>query len=207
MHHAQALSLDPVEPRRRQRQPARVRQTDALDHKRRDLRRQQAQAGLGQAELRLVISQRNITDARQTKATAQHRALQHHDHHLGHGFNFLQQGAERAVQRLQLRLVAGAEQVFHVRPGTEMPGRAADHQRAHLIVQLRQHRAQFIDHLQAHRVAALRTVEGDVQHTVMGFEQQGVHGFFPGRVPISLQMMPSMISSAPPPIDTRRISR
>src|SRR5690606_34505602 len=31
--------------------------------------------------------------------------------------------------------------------------------------------------------------------------------FLPGRMFISLQMMPSMISSAPPPIDMRRVSR
>jgi hypothetical protein len=51
-----------------------------------------------------------------------------------------------------------------------------------------------------------------VQHAVMRLQQQvwqtGRSSFlFPGRMPISLQMMPSMISSAPPPIDTRRTSR
>jgi hypothetical protein len=36
-----------------------------------------------------------------------------------------------------------------------------------------------------------------------------VVGFFflPGKIPISLQMIPSMISSAPPPIESRRVSR
>ena len=101
----------------------------------------------------------------------------------------------------------GAGQVLHIGPRAKMPARAADHHGAHLAVQLRQYRTQFIDHFKAHRIAAFRPVEGDVQHAVMGFEQQGIHGFLPGRVPISLQMMPSMISSAPPPIDTRRTSR
>jgi hypothetical protein len=37
--------------------------------------------------------------------------------------------------------------------------------------------------------------------------QRPSHFFLPGRMPMYLQMMPSMISSAPPPIEPRRVSR
>ncbi|MCY1437298.1 hypothetical protein D9M71_534550 [compost metagenome] len=112
-------------------------------------------------------------------------------------------------------LSAGVGHVLDVTAGTEVPADAADHQCANpwFIAYRGQHRAQLGDHLQAHRIAAFRAVEGDVQHAVVQLQQQSlanrqaVHFFFPGRMPMSLQMIPSMISSAPPPIDTSRTSR
>ena len=112
-------------------------------------------------------------------------------------------------------MAAGIGHVLDIAPGAEMPLPARQHQRPTLRVigHHRQYRAQFLDHLQAHGVAAVRAIEGDVKYAAVAVQQQGlahgeaVHGFFPGRMLMSLQMMPSMISSAPPPIDTRRTSR
>lgn len=143
----------------------------------------------------------------------------------GRGLGFLQQAAEGAVQRaVGFRPGgAGTGHVLDVAAGAEVPVGAAQHQRPHATVVAHggEHRAQFADHRQAHGVAALRAVQGDPQDALDGFQQQGLamrqaHAgfllerqpfFLPGRMPISLQMMPSMISSAPPPMDTRRVSR
>jgi len=156
VHDPQSLGLYAIKARGGQCQAACLGQANSLDHKRGNLRRQQAQAGFRQAELRLVIGDGDIAHARQAKTAAQHRALQHHDHHLRHGFHCLQQGAKRPVQRLEL--IARRDQVFHVSPGAKVPARAADHHGPRLAVQLRQHAAQFIDHFQAHRIAAFRAV-------------------------------------------------
>ena len=217
MHDPQTPRLMTIETRGGQRQSACLSQSNALHHKRRDLRRQQAEAGFRQTELGLVISHRHVADTGQSKPTAHHRALQHADQHLRRVLGFLQQRAERPVQiSVSLgTLGAGIGHVLDVAAGTEMSAATAEHQRANstVIANGRQHRAQFADHLQAHRIAAVRAIEGDVQHTAMQFQKQrlafgqATHFFFPGRMPISLQMIPSMISSAPPPIDTSRTSR
>jgi hypothetical protein len=44
-------------------------------------------------------------------------------------------------------------------------------------------------------------------YAVAGVSAFGTALRFPGNVPMNLQMMPSMISSAPPPIESSRVSR
>ncbi len=130
---------------------------------------------------------------------------------------FFQQGAEGPVQFTVggAAMGTGAGHVLEVATGTEVLAGAAQHQGtdAAPVTDRGHHRAQFGDHLQAHGIAVLRAIEADEQYAVARLQQQGlagrerVHFFFPGRMPMSLQMIPSMISSAPPPMDTRRTSR
>ncbi|MNF94627.1 hypothetical protein D3C84_773440 [compost metagenome] len=175
MHQPHAPRLVAIEPRRRQRQAPGLSQADALDHKRRDLRGQHAEAGFRQPELRLMIRQGDIADAGQAQTAAKHCALQHGDHHLRCVLHLLQQRAERTVQiTVGVRaLSTGVGHVLDVATGTEMSTGTADHQGPNrtVIAHGQQHRAQFGDHLQAHGVSAFRAVEGDMQHAVMRFEQ------------------------------------
>ena len=76
---------------------------------------------------------------------------------------------------------------------------------------------QLIHHLQRHGVTHLGPVQRDVQNPGAAFDQKGArrrHDYLLpsglrrlGSVPSSLAMMPSMISSAPPPMEIRRPSR
>ncbi|MNF96347.1 hypothetical protein D3C84_791340 [compost metagenome] len=217
MHQPHLPSLDTIETRRRQGQAPGLGQADALHHERHNLCGQQTEAGFRQAELRRMIGHGDIADTGQAETTAQHGALQDRDHHLWRVLHLLQQRTEHPVQiAMGIRtLSAGIGHVLDIAAGTEVPTDAADHQGANprFIADRGQHRTQFGDHLHTHGVATFRAVEGDVQHAVVQFQQQGlanrqvVHFFLPGRMPMSLQMIPSMISSAPPPIDTRRTSR
>ena len=79
---------------------------------------------------------------------------------------------------------------------------------------LRQHGAQLVHHLQRHRVALRRAIERDLQHATLTSHGEGLelgqlhaHDALPGKVPSSLQMMPSITSSAPPPMLMSRLSR
>ena len=178
MHQPQALGLDPVEACRRQRQAPGLGQADALHDKGRDLRRQQAQAGFRQAELGLMIGQGHVADAGQAKAASQHRALQHANQHLRAVLGLFQQAAKGPVQ-LAVGLGAlgpGLDHVLEVGTGAEVAARAAQHQGPHATfpAHCRQHRAQFADHLQAHGIAGVWAIEGDVQDPAMGLQQQGL---------------------------------
>ena len=217
VHQPQASGFFAIKTRGGQRQAPGLSQADALDHERCDLCRDQAEAGFWQTELRLMMGNGDVADAGQAKAATEHRAFQHRDHHLRGFFHFFQQRAKCAVQILVSlgALASGVGHVLDVATGAEMPAGTAQHQRPHLWVFAHpgQHSAQFANHVQAHGVAAFRPIKGDVQHAAVAVQQQGVargqqaHAFLPGRMLISLQIIPSMISSAPPPIDTSRTSR
>lgn len=88
----------PIEPRRRQRQAPGLSRTDALDHKPGAICANLTPRLVWHSELRLVIRQGNIADAGQPQTAAQHRAVQHGDHHLRRVLHLLQQRAECAVQ-------------------------------------------------------------------------------------------------------------
>ncbi|MCY1437299.1 hypothetical protein D9M71_534560 [compost metagenome] len=90
MHQAHAPCLVAIKTRRRQGQAPGLGQADALHHERYDLGRQQAETGFRQAELRLVIGQGDIADTGQAETAAEHRALQHGNHHLRSVLHFLQ---------------------------------------------------------------------------------------------------------------------
>src|SRR5690606_17876657 len=109
---------------------------------------------------------------------------------------------------------------------TEVPAGAAQHHGSHVAASSDrvEHGLELGDHLQAHGVAYLGAVEHEDEHTVvaelrphvrarrkavrLGHRRHPCPGFGRrGSVPSSLQMIPSMISSAPPPIEASRPSR
>ncbi|MNL52530.1 hypothetical protein D3C87_1757170 [compost metagenome] len=88
----------------------------------------------------------------------------------------MQQRTEHPVQ-IAVRagaLGAGVGHVLDVATRAKMPTGTADDQRPNcaVIVNCRQYCAQFAHHLQAHGIAAVRAIEGDVQHAVVQFQQQ-----------------------------------
>ncbi|MDT4860072.1 hypothetical protein FQZ97_946110 [compost metagenome] len=177
MHQAQAQGLQPVEAGGGEGQAAGLGQADALDHEGGDLRRQDAEAGFRQAELRALQGDGDIRNAGQAEAAAEHRAFQHGDQHLGLRLGFFQQAAKGTVQPLVGLATggAGAGHVLDVAAGAEVPAGTAQHQGAHAGVAAHggQHRAQLVHHGQAHGVAAVGPVQGDVQHAAGLFQQQG----------------------------------
>lgn len=75
MHQAQAQRLAAVEAGGGEGQAAGLGQADAADHERRDLRRENAEAGFRQAELRIGGGDRYVRHAGQAETAAEHRAF------------------------------------------------------------------------------------------------------------------------------------
>ena len=94
--------------------------------------------------------------------------------------------------------------------GAEMAAGAAQHDHPRVAIDLGRGEcgAQRLHHGHRHRVALRRPVQRQVQHrAVVAHEQFAHRRLRPGSVPSSLQMMPSITSSAPPPMRFRRPSR
>ena len=118
---------------------------------------------------------------------------------------------------------AGGRKILDVGAGAKRAAGPAQHHDAHrpIVRDRRERREDLRDHLLAQSVAHLRPVEPQLQHRAAQIEpdmrgraaDQAWPAFcsgaleVPGSVPISLQMMLSMTSSAPPPIEPRRPSR
>lgn len=124
-----------------------------------------------------MIGKRNVRHAGQAKTTAQHRAFQHRHDHLRRLLGLFEHGAKGAVQ-LTVGFGAsgaGTGHVLDVATGAEVPTGATQDDGAHAQVVLHavEYGAQFTDHGQAHGVAAVRAIEGDVQHAGLKVEQQG----------------------------------
>lgn len=96
MHQAQAQCLAAVEAGGGEGQAAGLGQADAADHERRDLRRENAEAGFRQAELRIGGGDRYVRHAGQAETAAEHRAFHQRHQQLRGGLGFLQQAAEGA---------------------------------------------------------------------------------------------------------------
>jgi hypothetical protein len=113
----------------------------ALDQERPDLRRQQAEPGLGQAEDHGVVGQRHVAHAGQAEATAHHRALQHrHERQPGlrEGHAQLAEGGVDARHRIGVlgQALARRRHVADVAAGAEVAAGAAQHDDARRAVGL-----------------------------------------------------------------------
>ena len=177
VHQAQAQGFGSVEAGGGQGQAARLGQADAVYDEGGDLRREDAQRGFRQTELGAAGGDGHIGHAGQAEAAAKHGAFQHGHQYLRRGLGFFQQRTESAVQ-LAVGVAAfgaGAGHVLDVATGAEVAAGAAQHKGAHVRLMAHgfQGGAQFADHGQAHGVAAVRAVEGDVQHATFEVQQQG----------------------------------
>ena len=141
------------------------------------MRWQNAQGGFRQAELGVLLADGDIRHTGQAKAATEHCAFEHGDQHLWGVLRFFQQAAEGAI-KAAVGIATGRSGTGHVldiATGAEVPTGTAQDNRAHaqIIAQAFQHRAQFADHGQAHGIAAVRAIKGDMQHAGVEAQQQG----------------------------------
>ena len=217
VHQAQRQRLPRVELAAGDGQPLRFGIAQPLDEEGPDLRRHDAERGFGEAEHRALAGDRDVGHAGEAEAAAHHRAFEHRHHRERRA---RERDAELAERRVDLddglgvgrQPHARAGHVLDVGAGREVAAGAAEHDDAGAAVTFGrgQRLAKFQHHRHRQRVAHLGPVQRDRQHAAFGVHQQRVEvhaAFLPGSVPSSLQMMPSITSSAPPPMETRRESR
>ena len=85
VHEADLLGLVALEAASGQKQFARGRRADLLQHVRRNHRRQDAELGFGEAEDRVLVRHDDVADGRQTGAAAERRAVDAANHDRRHG--------------------------------------------------------------------------------------------------------------------------
>ena len=130
-----ALRLAPVEPVRGEREPPRARDADALRDERRDLRRRNAERGLGDREFRIRRRQHDVAAAHQPEPAAIGRALDHHHDRLRQRLETRHDRAEAAIMQGDSVPLAGLRQrcreklleAVDVSAGAERAVRAAHH--------------------------------------------------------------------------------
>ncbi len=213
----------------REGEVAGLRDADAGGDEWRDLGRHDADRGLAHGEARILGADRHVRDAENAEAARDGVAFDRRDHDLRRGVHHLEEGAVFAVVQRDRVLLARARllahALFHVLEiGAGAEGAAGPAQDHGLDVtpfaQVLEHRAQLADQHWVERVLDLRPVERDVEPRALAPQQERLvlrselrhgipHQFFSarGRVPIILEMICSITSSAPPPIEARRESR
>ena len=141
-------------------------------HERDDLRRDEADLGLGHAEARRFVQDHHVRAAGHAEAAADRRALDDGDGRLRQHVQRLQRRAELAIgrhQRIERAVGRLGRHVGHrveIAPGAEMAAGAAQYQRAAALVVA--DAAERVLELQHHgvgqRVAAVRPIQGQPRH-------------------------------------------
>ncbi len=167
MDEADRERLGGANPRRRQRQAARVALADRVQHVRTDRRRQDAELRLADGEARVVGGDRDVAGAGEADAAAERGALDARDGRLRAGVDSAQHRRElaRVVEVPFDRRLARALHPVEVGAGAEVLAVAGEHDHAHAVVgaEPREGRVEFGDHLFVERVVDVRPRHRDLR--------------------------------------------